>query len=361
MTRLLQGIWKNIRRSDNQRSRRKIVNWMPKWGILKRGMKCGKCNGSMYLEKSSHVIDGLRWICKHHKSSPLSVRKGSIFARSHTPLAKWLEFILRKATDVYVLHLKACVAGLKRLRKTGMKIGGRHRFVVVDESKFAHKRKYHRGRCGITWRRDCQWVFGMLEVDGTSRRPILRLVKDRSRKTLIKSASVTCKNINCPYCTSLLEVYDSHDGVIAAANLLLVAGGITMVTGFLGCLGALKEQRCLLFMFFVILLLLVLTEVTLMLVIHIFHDKFKCCGVTNKTDWYDVLNGTLPSSCCSVGTDQCVDGWSEPCYQKARQWLLDNIPSVLVFGVCIGVVQILALVFSMLMYCQILCAEKHLE
>ncbi|XP_027132763.1 uncharacterized protein LOC109137708 isoform X1 [Larimichthys crocea] len=174
---------------------------------MKRGMKCGKCNRSMYLEKSSHVIDGLRWICKHHKSSPLSVRKGSIFARSHTPLAKWLEFILRFAQGLQLRQLdlitdgiaassktltsmtkilrKACVAGLKRLRKTGMKIGGRHRFVVVDESKFAHKRKYHRGRCGNTWRRDCQWVFGMLEVDGTSRRPILRLVKDRSRKTLI--------------------------------------------------------------------------------------------------------------------------------------------------------------------------------
>lgn len=33
---------------------------------------------------------------------------------------------------------------------------------------------------------------------------------------------------------------------LTAANLLLVAGGVTMVTGFLGCLGALKEQRCLL-------------------------------------------------------------------------------------------------------------------
>lgn len=33
---------------------------------------------------------------------------------------------------------------------------------------------------------------------------------------------------------------------LSAANLLLVAGGVTMVTGFLGCLGALKEQRCLL-------------------------------------------------------------------------------------------------------------------
>lgn len=114
---------------------------------------------------------------------------------------------------------------------------------------------------------------------------------------------------------------------LSAANLLLVAGGITMVTGFLGCLGALKEQRCLLFMvrgsndrecfryslyfsvsvclyliassidvtdrgreeqaafqllfsglqFFVILLLLVLTEVILVVVIHIFHEKVRIC------------------------------------------------------------------------------------
>lgn len=180
---------------------------------------------------------------------------------------------------------------------------------------------------------------------------------------------------------------------LSAANLLLVAGGITMITGFLGCLGALKEQRCLLFTFFLILLLLVLTEVTLVLVIHIFHDQldskaqkelkedmkmyesdpglknswdnvqkmFKCCGVTNKTDWYNVLQGKLPLSCCSVGTQNCVEGWTEPCYQKARKWLIKNITSVLVFGVCIGVVQILALVFSMLMYCQILSAEKHLD
>lgn len=183
---------------------------------------------------------------------------------------------------------------------------------------------------------------------------------------------------------------------LSAANLLLVAGGVTMVTGFLGCLGALKEQRCLLMTFFVILLLLVLTELTLTLVLHIFHKEldtkaqgeltkgmetyhsdeglrkswdnvqkmFKCCGVTNKTDWYVVMNSTLPLSCCSTGMitgGHCEDGWTEPCYQKARQWLLDNISSVLVFGLCIGIVQILALVFSLLMYCQILRAEKYLD
>ncbi|MED6239880.1 hypothetical protein ATANTOWER_012575, partial [Ataeniobius toweri] len=60
---------------------------------------------------------------------------------------------------------------------------------------------------------------------------------------------------------------------LSAANLLLVAGGITMVIGFLGCLGALKEQRCLLCTFFVILLILVLTEVTLVLVLYYLHDK----------------------------------------------------------------------------------------
>ncbi|CAB1435200.1 unnamed protein product [Pleuronectes platessa] len=60
-------------------------------------------------------------------------------------------------------------------------------------------------------------------------------------------------------------------------------------------------------------------------------------------------------------SDSRAGGYRSPCYQKARQWLLINIPSVLVFGVCIGVVQILALGFSMMMYYQILCAEKHLD
>uniref|UniRef100_A0A674BMS1 Tetraspanin n=1 Tax=Salmo trutta TaxID=8032 RepID=A0A674BMS1_SALTR len=170
---------------------------------------------------------------------------------------------------------------------------------------------------------------------------------------------------------------------LSAANLLLVAGGVTMVTGFLGCLGALKEQRCLLmtaptssFSFFLHPFFQLdtkaqdelkegmkdyLTDEGLKKSWDNVQKMFKCCGVTNKTDWYLVINGTLPFSCCSGGMDQCVEGWIEPCYQKARQWLLDNILSVLVFGVCIGIVQILALIFSLLMYCQILRAEKYLD
>ncbi|XP_029606145.1 tetraspanin-4-like isoform X2 [Salmo trutta] len=142
---------------------------------------------------------------------------------------------------------------------------------------------------------------------------------------------------------------------LSAANLLLVAGGVTMVTGFLGCLGALKEQRCLLMTFFVILLILVLTEVTLTLVLHIFHNEL-------DTKAQDELKEGMKDYLTDEGLKKSWDNVQKmPCYQKARQWLLDNILSVLVFGVCIGIVQILALIFSLLMYCQILRAEKYLD
>ncbi|XP_063047248.1 tetraspanin-9 [Engraulis encrasicolus] len=183
---------------------------------------------------------------------------------------------------------------------------------------------------------------------------------------------------------------------LSAANLLLVAGGITMVTGFLGCLGALKEQRCLLMTFFVILVILVVTEVILTVTVHIYDDEleemakndlldgmrnynndtrlqhswdslqkmFKCCGVENQFDWRNISEGNPrnPASCCMTGDlDTCDRRWEEGCYEKAKNWLYENITSVMVFGICIVIVQLLALVFSMMMYCQIRRAEKYLD
>lgn len=45
--------------------------------------------------------------------------------------------------------------------------------------------QYGRGRFGNTWRRKRSWVFGMLEINSASRRPILRLVKKRNKNTLL--------------------------------------------------------------------------------------------------------------------------------------------------------------------------------
>ncbi|XP_060748903.1 tetraspanin-9-like [Tachysurus vachellii] len=161
-----------------------------------------------------------------------------------------------------------------------------------------------------------------------------------------------------------------------------------MVTGFLGCLGALKEQRCLLMTFFVILLLLFLTEAALVLLLGLFHEEldhkakenliegmmdydrnpdlkkswdsmqriFKCCGVSNHTDWYNrTTEGPPPESCCRDHMPPC-HRWEEPCYEKAKAWVLDNITWVLGFGVCLGIMQISETRFNIL-----LVSDERLE
>ncbi|KAF4115173.1 hypothetical protein G5714_002662 [Onychostoma macrolepis] len=49
-------------------------------------------------------------------------------------------------TKVYDALRHSCITAMKRLqRKKKMRIGGTHAFVIIDESKFRHKRKYSRG------------------------------------------------------------------------------------------------------------------------------------------------------------------------------------------------------------------------
>lgn len=45
--------------------------------------------------------------------------------------------------------------------------------------------QFNRGRCRTTWQRKKGWVFGMMEVKGVRRLPVLKMVKDRSRTTLM--------------------------------------------------------------------------------------------------------------------------------------------------------------------------------
>ncbi|KAL0973529.1 hypothetical protein UPYG_G00205430 [Umbra pygmaea] len=80
---------------------------------------------------------------------------------------------------------RVCRHAMRRYEnKKGQRLGDERESVVIDESSFRHKRKYARGRISNTWRRK-KWVFGMLGVKEKQRRPILRLVKKRSRHHLI--------------------------------------------------------------------------------------------------------------------------------------------------------------------------------
>ncbi|XP_073725957.1 uncharacterized protein [Misgurnus anguillicaudatus] len=189
---------------------RKLIKWLQKKRLLAPKMKCPACKHHMKMAKSGSTRLGYRWRCRRscHGDISRTIKKGSVFEGSHMDLSTWLKIMhnfaqgLRKRhvdmieegvigssasiTKVYDTLRHCCVTAIQRLKKRKkMRIGGRHSFVVIDESKFCHKRKYNRGRFGRAWRRQRTWVFGLLEVRAARRRPVLKLVKSRSRRHLL--------------------------------------------------------------------------------------------------------------------------------------------------------------------------------
>ncbi|KAI9526319.1 Tetraspanin-4 [Dissostichus eleginoides] len=95
----------------------------------------------------------------------------------------------------------------------------------------------------------------------------------------------------------------------------------------------------------------------------IVQTDFRCCGVTNHTDWFEVYNASrVPDSCCLEYSDNCgLDNpgtwWTAPCYERVKDWLNENLVALWIFALCTALTQILGLVFSMTMFCQAVKVE----
>ncbi|XP_062850921.1 tetraspanin-9 isoform X2 [Trichomycterus rosablanca] len=185
---------------------------------------------------------------------------------------------------------------------------------------------------------------------------------------------------------------------LSAANLVIILGTIVMVTGFLGCMGAIKENKCLLLSFFIVLLMILLAELILLILFFLYTDKvnenaqqdlkeglqlyntdnniglrnawniiqseWQCCGVTGHTDWLDALpDKTVPDRCCQEHYKECGRNssnvfWSRGCYEKVVDWLDDNKHLLGTIAMCVLVIQLLGMAFSMTLYQQIHGAGK---
>uniref|UniRef100_A0A3Q1EP44 Tetraspanin n=1 Tax=Acanthochromis polyacanthus TaxID=80966 RepID=A0A3Q1EP44_9TELE len=174
---------------------------------------------------------------------------------------------------------------------------------------------------------------------------------------------------------------------LSAANLLIAVGTIIMVIGCLGCVGAVKESRPLLLTFFILLLLIFFLEILSIMLFFIYQDEidqyaqtdlkkglqlfgtegnvgltnawmivqtdFRCCGVTNHTDWFEVYNATrVPDSCCLEYSDNCgLDNpgtwWTAPtaehlpCYERVKDWLNENLVALWIFALCTALTQVI--------------------
>ncbi|KAM7130940.1 tetraspanin-8 [Ciconia maguari] len=189
--------------------------------------------------------------------------------------------------------------------------------------------------------------------------------------------------------------------LFAGVDLLIAVGSIIMVLGFLGCCGAIKESRCMLLLFFIGLLLILILQVTggvlgavyrsqietsvnktLLSSVNslqssteeskVFQEKFQkfermnqCCGLLNgPTDWGKNFNAPFGNNkiCeCELedaSTDLCTNFQGRYIYKKSCgdviiEYLKDHL--LIIMGIAFGltIIEILGLVFSMSLYCQI--------
>ncbi|XP_056622888.1 CD151 antigen, like [Triplophysa dalaica] len=187
-----------------------------------------------------------------------------------------------------------------------------------------------------------------------------------------------------------------------SAYILIVAGGIVMVTGVLGCCATFKEQRRLLRVYFVLLLCVFLLEILAGVLAYIYYQQlnkelkqnlketmvqkyrqpeqdhvtkavdklqqeFKCCGSNSSSDWVESvwirsenseMRDSVPDSCCKSPSELCghrnhpsniykVEGG---CITKLENFILNHLQIIGAVGVGIACVQIVGMFFTCCLY-----------
>ncbi|MCI4393804.1 hypothetical protein PGIGA_G00161640 [Pangasianodon gigas] len=201
--------------------------------------------------------------------------------------------------------------------------------------------------------------------------------------------------------SSLLGVLSHIEGAPPELNqlanvgyLLIAVGSILAIMGFLGCCGAITENKCMLLIFFIIVLIIFIAEVAGAIVVLVFKPlakdifvslnenfvktikrdygnqndfttvlnntmiQLKCCGFNNYTDFdgspFVTSTKLYPEPCCpnsktcdsSTAGNKHVDG----CFNALVELIEDN--AVLLGGVALGIaaLEIAAMVVSMVLY-----------
>lgn len=201
------------------------------------------------------------------------------------------------------------------------------------------------------------------------------------------------------------ENYDSllgEGGVASAANILIAAGVFVALIGFVGCCGALKENKVLLIIYFILVLLIFILEIAagvlaytkkdlmekhlkenlikvvstnygnsdtaakgLTKALDWFQEKVKCCGSLGVSDWYESqwklkkLNSTsgklllAPESCCTQKVADCNTNvatmWKIGCIDAGKKFVKDHMWQVGGVGVGIAVIQLLVMIAAILL------------
>ncbi|XP_062873864.1 leukocyte surface antigen CD53 [Trichomycterus rosablanca] len=182
--------------------------------------------------------------------------------------------------------------------------------------------------------------------------------------------------------TKYVSLFPSLSAVNLASTLYIVGIFVTCIS-FLGFLGALRENRCLLISFFLLMFLLMLAELAVACTLLIYEEQidtlvqkelsmsiskihnhtsdetigdfvtiqktFQCCGVNNSSDW---KREQLPDSCCPSPPCKNTTAWPG-CFKKLKDWFEKNLLSTGIGVVSICCIEVLGMCFSMTLFCHI--------
>ncbi|XP_066276218.1 tetraspanin-4-like [Branchiostoma lanceolatum] len=187
---------------------------------------------------------------------------------------------------------------------------------------------------------------------------------------------------------------------VTAPNLCIIAGVIVMVVGFIGCCGALKENKCLLLTFFVMLFIIFCLEITAGALAYVYRDHLEkfarddlmrgmdqygidgqsgltrawdlfqtekhCCGVNNSTDWFNrpvwPNQSWVPDSCCKPNyrpnkdcgqSGNILQFFEDGCVSALKTDFTFNLGLIGAIGIGIGLIQILGMVFALCLFYRI--------
>ncbi|XP_042258574.1 tetraspanin-8-like [Thunnus maccoyii] len=166
-------------------------------------------------------------------------------------------------------------------------------------------------------------------------------------------------------------------------DLMIAIGVIIMLLGFLGCCGAIRENRCMLLLFFISLLVIFILLLAAGILgavgekkvkdwvkerlekltplskqtddvkkdLENLQQNLKCCGLVNGASDWDVV----PNSCrCNATDTDCKSGvYSTPCATQIIRLMEKHMEVVVGIAFAIAILLIAGMVFAMILYCQI--------
>lgn len=183
--------------------------------------------------------------------------------------------------------------------------------------------------------------------------------------------------------------------VLNVGYLLIAIGAVLVIIGFLGCFGAVRESRCMLLLFFIIVLVIFVAQIAGAVVILVFKplaedliqklgtqavdsikkdygqnpdvtglwnatmNTLKCCGFNNYTDFtgspFEKNTHLYPQQCCKGASSPCssANATIPGCFPVFKTLIDENTAAIAGVALGIAAIEILAMIFSMTLYCKI--------